>query len=40
MPIREGIEISQEDANRYDELMLKATYYDKLQYIYKIKLNS
>lgn len=40
MPIREGIEISHEDAAEFDRLMIEATYYDKMQYVYKIKLNS
>lgn len=40
MPIREGIEMSEEDAQLYDSLEQQADYYDRLQYIYKIKLNS
>jgi hypothetical protein len=40
MPIREGIEISEKDAKRYDELKIQAEFYDKMQYIFKIKLNS
>lgn len=37
---REGIMISDEDAQQYDKLKEQATYYDKLQYVYKIKMNS
>ncbi len=40
MQIRNGIEISDEDAVLYDKYMDEATYYDRLQYVYKIKLNS
>ena len=40
MPIRDGIEISEEDAVEYDRLIADAEYYDRLQYVYKIKLNS
>lgn len=40
MPIRGGVEISTEDAKLYDELMEKSSYYDRLQYVFKIKLNS
>lgn len=40
MPKRGGIEISEEDAKLYDELMEKSAYFDRLQYVFKIKLNS
>lgn len=40
MPIRDGVEISDEDAKLYDSYMEEAAYADRLQYIYKIKLNS
>lgn len=40
MPIREGIEISDEDAALYDKYKAEEEYYDRLQYVYKIKLNS
>ena len=40
MPIRDSINITKEDAERYDAFIQEATYYDKLQYVYKIKLNS
>ena len=38
--IRDGINITDDDAVLYDELAQKVTYFDKLQYVYKIKLNS
>lgn len=38
MPIRAGIEISDADAKRYDELKEKAAYYDRLQAVMKIRL--
>jgi hypothetical protein len=40
MPIREGVSMTPEDAAAYDAAMLESVYYDKLQYVYKIKLNS
>lgn len=40
MVIRNGIEISEEDALEYDKYVEEAGYYDRLQYVYKIKLNS
>jgi len=40
MPIRNGIEISEEDAIEYDKLIAEAEYYDSIQYTYKIKLNA
>jgi len=38
--IRNNIKISDEDAKRYDELIQQANYYDRIQYVYKIRLNS
>ena len=40
MQIRKGIEISDEDAIKYDELVEKSNYYDRLQFCVKIRLNS
>jgi DNA polymerase elongation subunit (family B) len=40
MPIRKGIQISEEDAVAYDHHIMMSEYYDKLQYVFKIKLNS
>lgn len=40
MPIREGLELSEEDAVEYDRLIQESLYNDRLQYIFKIKLNS
>lgn len=40
MQLRAGIEISDEDAIAYDELKEKAAYYDRLQYVMKIRLNA
>lgn len=40
MPLRKGIEISEEDAIKYDHHIMMSEYYDKLQYVFKIKLNS
>ena len=40
MQIRKGIEISDKDAIKYDELMEKSNYYDRLQFCVKIRLNS
>lgn len=40
MPIRNGINISEEDAILYDKYTAEESYYDRLQYVYKIKLNS
>lgn len=40
MQIRSGIEISDLDAILYDELIEKSNYYDRLQFITKIRLNS
>lgn len=40
MPIREGVEVSEADATLYDKYKEEEDYYDRLQYVYKIKLNS
>lgn len=40
MPIRKGIEISQQDAELYDKLIDESEYYDRIQMAYKLKLNS
>lgn len=40
MPIREGIQITHEDAAEYDRIQAEIEHYDRLQYVYKIKLNS
>jgi len=40
MPIRQGLELSDADAIEYDRLVELASYYDRLQYTMKIKLNS
>jgi hypothetical protein len=40
MQVREGIEMSDEDAALYDKHKAAIEYYDRLQYVYKIKLNS
>lgn len=40
MPIRENIEMTEEDAVLYDKYKAEEDYYDRLQYVYKIKLNS
>lgn len=40
MQIREGLEMTDEDAELYDKYKLEAEYYDRIQYTYKIKLNS
>lgn len=40
MPIRKGKQLSEEDAKLYDEYIAKSEYYDRLQYVMKIKLNS
>ena len=40
MPIRSGIEITEEDAIEYDELMEKSAYYDRIQMANKLALNS
>ncbi len=37
---RDGMMMTAEDAALYDELVQKVDYYDRLQYCYKIKLNS
>lgn len=37
---RDGVMMTPEDAQLYDELIQKIDYYDRLQYCYKIKLNS
>lgn len=37
---RKNIEMTDEDAAEYDRLMEKYTEYDRLQYVYKIRLNS
>jgi len=40
MQTREGLELTDEDAIAYDEALADVGYYDRLQYVYKIKLNS
>lgn len=40
MQIRDGIEMSDDDARLYDQYKDESEYYDRLQYVYKIKLNS
>lgn len=40
MQIREGLELKDEDAELYDKYKQEAEYYDRIQYTYKIKLNS
>jgi hypothetical protein len=40
VPIRKGIEITEEDAIEYDQHIMMSEYFDKLQYVFKIKLNS
>ena len=40
MVLIDGIEVSEEDAKEYFEEKQKAEWADRLQYIYKIKLNS
>ncbi len=40
MKIRYGIEVSDEDANMLDQLENEKNYYDKIQYVMKIRLNS
>lgn len=40
MKIRKGIQISDEDAILYDELIEKSKYYDRIQFCIKIRLNS
>lgn len=40
MQIREGIEISDEDAIAYDKFKAEEEGFDRLQYVFKIKLNS
>lgn len=40
MPIRENIQMTEEDAVLYDKYKQEVEYYDRLQYVYKIKLNS
>lgn len=40
MPVRDKIEMSEEDALLYDEYKEKSEYYDRLQHVIKIKLNS
>lgn len=37
---RGGVLMTPEDAKLYDEYKQLAAYYDRLQYVYKIKLNS
>ena len=37
---RAGVMMTPEDAQLYDELTQKIDYFDRLQYCYKIKLNS
>jgi hypothetical protein len=34
------IVMSKEDADEYERCLAEAGYYDRLQYVYKIKLNS
>lgn len=38
--VREGITLSEEDANEYDRLKKEYENFHRLQYIYKIRLNS
>lgn len=40
MNIREGIEMSDEDAKEYDRLKNEIAYYNRLQNIKKLSLNS
>src|SRR5271154_75439 len=40
MLIREGLEMTKDDALLYDKYKGEAEYYDRIQYTYKIKLNS
>lgn len=40
MVYREGIQISEEDAELYDRYKAEYEYNNRLQYIYKILLNS
>ena len=40
MPIREGVNISEKDAQLYDKYKEEAEYYNRIQYVYKILLNS
>jgi DNA polymerase elongation subunit (family B) len=40
MALRHGIEMSDEDAEKFDALIQEAEYCDRLQYVFKIKLNS
>lgn len=40
MKTRNGVQMSNEDADQYDKLNHQQNYYDRLQYVYKIKLNS
>lgn len=40
MPIREGIEMTAEDASLYDMYKDAEDAADRLQYVFKIKLNS
>lgn len=40
MVMREGIEISEEDAELYDEYIEKSAYYDRVQMVNKLALNS
>ena len=39
-PMREGVNVTEADAELYDKYKAEEEYYDKLQYCYKIKLNS
>lgn len=40
MPIRYNINVSEEDANELDKLTASYQYYDRMQYVMKIRLNS
>lgn len=40
MPICEGVEMTDEDAALYKKYKEEEAYFDRLQYTYKIKLNS
>ena len=37
---RKGVMMTPEDAQMYDTYMQQVAYYDRLQYVYKIKLSS
>lgn len=40
MKKRNGIDISEEDAELYDEYIAKSQYYDRIQQVMKLQLNS